>query len=81
MSHLVTLEVSSSTYAWSLLRSVFTEVLNKGEWLRLWDHLFTNSHDPVLLLCAVAAYSIYNRNALMPATSAAEVRDERQDGA
>ncbi|GMH46755.1 hypothetical protein TrVE_jg6589 [Triparma verrucosa] len=73
MSHLVTLEVSSSTYAWSLLRSVFTEVLNKGEWLRLWDHLFTNSHDPVLLLCAVAAYSIYNRNALVAATSASEV--------
>ena len=67
------LEVSSATYAWSLLRSVFTEVLNKGEWLRLWDHLFTNAHDTPLLLCAVAAYSIYNRNAIMPARSASEV--------
>ena len=31
MSHLVALGVSSQVYAWSLLRSVFTEVLNKSE--------------------------------------------------
>jgi hypothetical protein len=56
-----------------MLRSVFTEVLNKSEWLRLWDHLFTNAHDPSLLLCAVAAYSIYNRNAIIPASNKTEI--------
>lgn len=73
MSHLVALNVSSQVYAWSLLRSVFTEVLNKAEWLRLWDHMFTNAHDPSLLLCAVAAYSIYNRNALIASKDKKEV--------
>jgi len=73
MSHLCSLGVSSQVYAWSLLRSVFTEVLNKSEWLRLWDHLFTNSHDPSLLLCAVAAYSVYNRNALIASVDKKEV--------
>ena len=73
MSHLVSLRVSSQAYAWDVLRSVFTEVLTKAEWLRLWDHLFTNAHDPALLLCAVAAYSIYNRNALVAAVDPKEV--------
>lgn len=73
MSHLVSLGISSQTYAWGMLRSVFTEVLNKSEWLRLWDHLFTNAHDPNLMLCAVAAYTVYNRNALVSATDKQEV--------
>jgi hypothetical protein len=73
MKHLVAAGVSSQTYAWAMLRSAFTEVLNKSEWLRLWDHLFTNAHDPALILCAVAAYTIYNRNALMPAKDKKEL--------
>ena len=73
MKHLGNVEVGSQTFAWSLLRSGFTEVLNKGEWLRLWDHLFTNSEDPGLLLCAVAAYSVCNRNAIMGGKAKGEV--------
>ena len=41
--------------------------------MRLWDHLFTNAHDPSLLLCAVAAYSVYNRNALIASADKKEV--------
>eukprot|EP00953_Heterococcus_sp_UTEX-ZZ885_P002834 2052-Heterococcus_DN1.PRE.1 len=61
------------TNCWSLLRSLFTEVLSSSDWLRLWDHLFTASNDLFLLNAAAVAYTIANRNSLLAAKTRADV--------
>ncbi|XP_071038146.1 TBC1 domain family member 31 isoform X5 [Parasteatoda tepidariorum] len=55
-------DISSEVYAWSLLKTSFSEVFNKNEWFKLWDNLFTNP--PCFYLYAVAAFSITIRSAL-----------------
>jgi hypothetical protein len=51
--------VTSQFYGWSLLRTLFTEVLSREHWLQLLDHLFTNANDPCLLPLAVVAFLRY----------------------
>lgn len=67
-SHFAQLQVSAEVYGWSLLKTLFTEVLSEAEWLALWDHLFTASDTPELLYVAVLAYLSYFRTALLAAT-------------
>lgn len=52
--------ITSSEYAWPLLRTAMSEVLSGNEWLILWDHLITSQKLSLLLMCVVA-YSIYSR--------------------
>jgi hypothetical protein len=61
------------TAGWSLLRSLFTEVLSSADWLKLWDHLFTASNDLFLLNAAAVAYTIANRDSLLAAKTRADV--------
>ncbi|GMF57491.1 unnamed protein product [Phytophthora fragariaefolia] len=63
--HFTRYQVASEAYAWSLLKTIFTEVLSEDEWMCLWDHLFTYSDTPQLLFVAVLAYLSYFRNALL----------------
>ncbi|XP_029637694.1 TBC1 domain family member 31-like [Octopus sinensis] len=63
LRHLIKYKVTSQIYAWPLLESLFTEVLTKNEWLRLWDHVFSNH--PAFLLMVVVAYVIGARAALL----------------
>eukprot|EP01138_Halocafeteria_seosinensis_P011937 gb/GECG01012200.1/.p1 GENE.gb/GECG01012200.1/~~gb/GECG01012200.1/.p1 ORF type:complete len:1480 (+),score=223.93 gb/GECG01012200.1/:1-4440(+) len=63
--HLGKLGLSSIDYAWPLLRSAFSEVLNRQEWATLWDHLIAYSADSSLILLCVVAYLMYNRHSLM----------------
>ncbi|CAH0480482.1 unnamed protein product [Peronospora belbahrii] len=63
--HFTQYQVASETYAWSLLETIFTEVLSEDEWMCLWDHLFTMSDTPQLLFVAVLAYLSYFRTALL----------------
>ncbi|GAB1597767.1 TBC1 domain family member 31 [Argonauta hians] len=63
LRHLIKYQVTSQIYAWPLLESLFTEVLTKNEWLRLWDHVFSNH--PAFLLMVVVAYIVGARAALM----------------
>lgn len=44
---------------------MFTEVLAKPDWLRLFDHLFTYKDDPELLLFYVAAFLKANRTTII----------------
>lgn len=67
-SHFVMHNVGVDIYGWSLLQTVFTEVVNEDEWMCLWDHLFTYSDTPQLLVVAVLAYLAYFRGALLAAT-------------
>lgn len=65
--HLVKHDINGEIYAWSLLQTLFTEVLSEEEWLVLWDHLFTYTETPELLFVAVIAYLVYFRTALLAA--------------
>lgn len=44
---------------------MFTEVLAKADWLRLFDHLFTYKDDPELLLFYAAAFLKANRSTII----------------
>lgn len=65
--HFVRHRVTAEVYGWSLLKTIFTEVLNEDEWMCLWDHLITLSDTPQLLVVAVLAYLSYFRVALLAA--------------
>ena len=65
LSHLRQNSFTPQIYAWPLLQSLFTEVLSKGDWLKLFDHLFTYKDDPELILFYTAAFLIVNHNFLV----------------
>ncbi|KAL8615313.1 hypothetical protein ACOMHN_038052 [Nucella lapillus] len=66
LQHFVTYGVTSQLYAWSLLETVFSEVLTREEWLMMWDHVVSNP--PSFLLLLTAAYSVCARGPLMQCT-------------
>ncbi|CAH1269669.1 TBC1D31 [Branchiostoma lanceolatum] len=66
LQHLITYNITAQTYAWPLLETLFSEVLTKEEWLKLFDNVFSN-HPSFLLLC-VAAYAISARGPLTKCT-------------
>lgn len=57
-------KITSSEYAWPLLKTAMSEVLSGPEWLILWDHLISFKK-PSLLLMSVIAYSICSREIIM----------------
>eukprot|EP00516_Mucochytrium_quahogii_P000444 CAMPEP_0203751130 /NCGR_PEP_ID=MMETSP0098-20131031/5251_1 /ASSEMBLY_ACC=CAM_ASM_000208 /TAXON_ID=96639 /ORGANISM=" , Strain NY0313808BC1" /LENGTH=1221 /DNA_ID=CAMNT_0050640713 /DNA_START=57 /DNA_END=3719 /DNA_ORIENTATION=- len=66
LNHFTNIGVTNESYAWVLLRSMFSEVLTKGEWLKLWDHVvFYLDKSPHLLEVACVAYLRYFRNTLL----------------
>ncbi|KAI8519950.1 hypothetical protein Bbelb_032070 [Branchiostoma belcheri] len=66
LQHLINYNITAQTYAWPLLETLFSEVLTKDEWLKLFDNVFSN-HPSFLLLC-VAAYAISARGPLTKCT-------------
>ncbi|RLN93308.1 hypothetical protein BBJ28_00002099 [Nothophytophthora sp. Chile5] len=66
--HFLQYGVTPEAFAWSLLKTIFTEVLSEDEWLCLWDHLLTYPDTPQLLFVAVLAYLAYFRTALLAAS-------------
>lgn len=63
LGHFIDHDVTSQLYAWPLLETVFSEVLTREEWLKLFDNVFSNH--PSFLLMAVVAYSICSRGPLL----------------
>lgn len=63
LQHLVNYNITSQSYAWPLLETLFSEVLTRSEWLMLFDNIFSNH--PSFLLMAVAAYLICSRSPLL----------------
>ncbi|XP_051878780.1 TBC1 domain family member 31 isoform X2 [Pristis pectinata] len=63
LQHLVNYNITSQSYAWPLLETLFSEVLTRTEWLKLFDNIFSNH--PSFLLMAVAAYLICSRAPLL----------------
>lgn len=62
LDHLMKHDVTSTIYAWSLLKVAFSETLTTQEWKIFWDHVFIN--EPAFLLMAVVTFSIVNRSVL-----------------
>ncbi|CAJ0938311.1 unnamed protein product [Ranitomeya imitator] len=42
LQHFVKYDVTSQVYAWPLLETLFSEVLTREEWLKLFDNVFSN---------------------------------------
>lgn len=53
----------SQLYAWPLLETLFSEVLTRDEWLKLFDNIFSNH--PSFLLMACVAYITCCREPLL----------------
>ena len=52
-------------HAWALLSTALTEVLSKSDWLKLWDHVFSNS--PPFLMFLVLSYLLHFRAPILAA--------------
>ncbi|KAM4704644.1 TBC1 domain family member 31 [Rhinophrynus dorsalis] len=63
LKHFVNYGVTSQIYAWPLLETLFSEVLTREEWLKLFDNVFSNH--PSFLLMAVVSYIISSRSPLL----------------
>ncbi|KAL2084281.1 hypothetical protein ACEWY4_019799 [Coilia grayii] len=66
LQHLVDCRITSQLYVWPLLETLFSEVLTRDEWLRLFDNVFSNP--PAFLLFAAAAYVTCCRAQLLALT-------------
>nr|XP_022920758.1 TBC1 domain family member 31 [Onthophagus taurus] len=63
IQHLIYYNVTSKTYAWSLMQTCFSEVLCSNDWLILWDHILSN--EPSFLIMVTVAYSLTQKQRLM----------------
>ncbi|XP_037022645.2 TBC1 domain family member 31 [Artibeus jamaicensis] len=63
LRHFIDHDVTSQLYAWPLLETLFSEVLTREEWLKLFDNVFSNH--PSFLLMTVVAYNICSRGPLL----------------
>ncbi|XP_007070938.2 TBC1 domain family member 31 isoform X2 [Chelonia mydas] len=63
LQHLINCNVTSQLYAWPLLETLFSEVLTREEWLKVFDNIFSNH--PSYFLMMVAAYIICSRAPLL----------------
>uniref|UniRef100_A0A8C0GED5 TBC1 domain family member 31 n=1 Tax=Chelonoidis abingdonii TaxID=106734 RepID=A0A8C0GED5_CHEAB len=63
LQHLINYNVTSQLYAWPLLETLFSEVLTREEWLKVFDNIFSNH--PSYFLMMVAAYIICSRAPLL----------------
>jgi len=63
LNHFIACKVTTQVYAWPVMQTLFSEVFSKNEWLRLFDHIFTNP--PGFFYHLVAAYSMCCKSALL----------------
>ncbi len=72
--HLKLCGVDVVDYGWVLLRSAFSEVLRRDDWLRLWDHLFSiASADSDAIMWAAVAIVIAKRSEILDTTDGNEI--------
>eukprot|EP00794_Sanderia_malayensis_P018697 gene18697-20585_t len=66
MQHFVSVNLTTQTYAWPMLQTLFSEILTKDDWLKLWDNIFSNH--PSFCLFVIVAYLISSRQTLLSTT-------------
>ncbi|NXI38719.1 TBC31 protein, partial [Galbula dea] len=70
LQHLIKYGVTSQVYAWPLLETLFSEVLTREEWLKVFDNIFSNH--PSYFLMFVVAYIICSRAPLLHCNQTAD---------
>jgi hypothetical protein len=65
--------IDARVYAWRIMRTLFTELLSREEWLQLFDHFLTHADEPTLLPIAVVAYLRQFRSSIIGSGSAEEI--------
>lgn len=70
--HLASLKVGALSYGWPLLRTAFSEVLDREDWLRLIDRILTNAERPQLLEAAAVGFAVASRAQLLALESTQE---------
>ncbi|XP_074757231.1 TBC1 domain family member 31 [Athene noctua] len=70
LQHLIKYNVTSQVYAWPLLETLFSEILTREEWLKVFDNIFSN-HPSYFLMIAVA-YIICSRAPLLHCNQTAD---------
>lgn len=71
-SHLEKLSIGALSYGWPLLRSAFSEVLSRDDWLRLLDRLLAYPDQPELLEAAAVGFVVASRVSLLECRSPGE---------
>jgi len=61
LSHLRANSFTPQVYGWPLLKTLFTDVLARDDWLKLMDHIFTYRDDPELIIFYCAAFLLASR--------------------
>lgn len=72
-AHLKSLKVGALSYGWPLLRSAFSEVLDREGFLRLIDRILAHPERPDLLEAAVVGFTVASRAQLLAVESVEEV--------
>ncbi|XP_061229454.1 TBC1 domain family member 31 isoform X3 [Neopsephotus bourkii] len=70
IQHLIKYNVTSQVYAWPLLETLFSEVLTREEWLKVFDNIFSNH--PSYFLMIVVAYIMCSRAPLLHCNQTAD---------
>lgn len=63
--------VTSKTFALSLMQTAFTEVLDEDQWRQLWDHIISNAVE--FLVFTIVAYNIVMKEVIMRLDTRADV--------
>ncbi|KAJ3185626.1 TBC1 domain member 31 [Geranomyces variabilis] len=63
LMHFAARRITSQTYAWTMMLSLFSGIFHKNDWLALWDHFFSNQ--PWFMYLFVIAYLKAHRVALL----------------
>ncbi|XP_030336037.1 TBC1 domain family member 31 isoform X3 [Strigops habroptila] len=70
LQHLIKYNVTSQVYAWPLLETLFSEVLTREEWLKVFDNIFSNH--PSYFLMIIVAYIVCSRAPLLHCNQTAD---------
>ena len=73
-NHLKSKEISMINYLWPMYRTLFTEILNRDNWLELFDFLVTYRDEPHLFVFFPVAYLKYFRSALLRIETQDEIK-------
>lgn len=69
--HLQAIGAGADVWAWPLLQSLFSRVLQRADWLMLWDHLLCQ--EPRFLIIVLISFIKIHGSVLLLARSADEV--------
>ncbi|XP_022255860.1 TBC1 domain family member 31-like isoform X2 [Limulus polyphemus] len=70
--HYVKHGITGEVYIWPLLYTVFSEIVEKDQWLQLWDHIFSNP--PCFMLYLSVALNIVARKRLIVLTHSDQIK-------